>query len=204
MSCSSSRWYFHFHSYALTIYIRLYSILELVVFHFLVRRGCIRKVSVQLVPKYFSRDCSTDSFSCSEPKNRRKQDKKDSKSRKEYQNFFVVANPPGSSSLQCRTAIATLSLFCRSTVAPLSHRYCSAVAPPLSFCCRAAGAPLSHRYHSTVAPLLLLLLSLRSRTAIAPLSLCCCCSAAVTRTVDTQSHRYHTGIAPLSTCCCYS
>ena len=65
---SSSRWDFHFHSYVLTIYVRLYWILELVVFYSLVRRGYIRKVNVQLVPKYFSRDCSTDSISCSEHK----------------------------------------------------------------------------------------------------------------------------------------
>ena len=37
-------------------------------FYSLVRRGYIRKVSVQLVPKYFSRDCSTDSISCSKQK----------------------------------------------------------------------------------------------------------------------------------------
>ena len=31
-----------------------------------VRRGYIRKVSLHLVKKYFSHDCSTDSLSCSE------------------------------------------------------------------------------------------------------------------------------------------
>ena len=72
VSRSSSRWDFHFHSYVLMICIRLYWILELVVFYSLVRRGCIRKVSVQLVHKYFSRVCSTDSFSCSEQKNWKK------------------------------------------------------------------------------------------------------------------------------------
>ena len=70
---SSSRWDFHFHSYVLTIYVRLYWLLEIVVFYSLVRKGYIHKVSVQLVPKYFSRDCSTDSISCSERKNGRKQ-----------------------------------------------------------------------------------------------------------------------------------
>ena len=39
------------------------------IFHSLVRRGYIRKVSVQLVQKYFPRVCSTDSSSCSERKN---------------------------------------------------------------------------------------------------------------------------------------
>ena len=66
LSHSSSRWDFHFHSFVRTIYVRLYWLLELVVFYSLVHRGYIRKVSVQLVPKYFSRDCSTDSISCSE------------------------------------------------------------------------------------------------------------------------------------------
>ena len=78
---------------------------------------------------------------------------------------------------RCRTDIATLSLCCRSAVATLSHRYCSAVATPLSLRCRASVTPLSHRYCSTVAPLLSLLLSLRIRTAIAPLS--CHCRTAI-------------------------
>ena len=52
-------------------------------FFSLVRRGYIRKVSVQLVPKYFSRDCSTDSISCSERKKWKKKIlKQGSKSRK--------------------------------------------------------------------------------------------------------------------------
>ena len=76
-------------------------------------------------------------------------------------------------SLRCRTDIATLSLCCRSDVAPLSHRDRSAVATPMLLRCCAAATPLSQRYHSTVAPLLSLLLLLRSRTAIAPLSRCC-------------------------------
>ena len=73
-------------------------------------------------------------------------------------------------SLHYRTDIATLSLCCRSAVATLSHRYCSAVAPPLSLRFCAAVTPLSHRYCSTVALLLSLLLLLRSCTAIALLS----------------------------------
>ena len=67
-SHSRSRWDFHFHSYVLTIYVFLYWLLEISVFYSLVRRGYIRKVSVQLVPKYFSRDCSNDSISCSKQK----------------------------------------------------------------------------------------------------------------------------------------
>ena len=64
----SSRWDYNFQSYMLIIYIRLYSLYSLVVFHSLVRRGYILKVSVQLVPKYFSRYFSTDSISWGELK----------------------------------------------------------------------------------------------------------------------------------------
>ena len=128
--------------------------------------------------------------------------------------------------LRCRTDIATLSLCCRSAVAPLLHRYCSAVATPLSLRCCAAVTPLFHRYRSTVAPLLSLLLSIRSHTAITPVSLHChsatiapllrCChtaiasvllhcrSAHVAPAVATQSHRYRTGISPLLLRCCRS
>ena len=49
MSSSSSRWDCRFHSYVLTIYIRIYWFWELVVFYSLVRRVYICKVSVQLV-----------------------------------------------------------------------------------------------------------------------------------------------------------
>ena len=215
LSRSSSRWDFHFHSYVLTIYVRLYWILELVVFYSLVRRGYIRKVSIQLVPKHFSRDCSTDSISCSERKNRKKTRlKQDRKSRKEYQNVVVVTNPPGSSSLCCctaiaslahryRYAIATLLLCCCSDVAPLSHHYRSNVTLPLYLCCPDAVATLSHWYCSTVAPLLLLLLSLRIRTDIAPI-FCHFRSTVIAPDVATQLHRYRTGIAPLSLCCCCS
>ena len=100
---------------------------------------------------------------------------------KENQNVVVVANPPGSSSLYCRTVID-----------PLSHRYfyvlpllllrCCTTIVPLSFRCRyATVAPLSRWCHTAIAPV-----SLHSR------------SAAVTPAVNTQSHRYRTGIAPLS------
>ena len=100
-------------------------------------------------------------------------------------------------SLRCRTDIATLSLCCRSAVAPLSQRYCSAVATPLSLRCCAAFTLLLRRYRSTVALLLSLLLSLRSHTSIAPVSLHCC-SSAVAPAVNTQSHRYRTVVTPLS------
>ena len=154
-----------------------------------------------MVPKYFSRDCSTDSISCSEQKKRKKTRlKQDRKSRKEDQNVVVIANPPGTSLIRCRTAIATMLLCCRSAITLLSHRYRSDVAPPLSLRCRAAVAPLLHRYCSTVAPLMSLLLSLCSRTAIT-LLLRHCRSAAVAPDVATQSHRYHTAIAPLSRRC---
>ena len=106
-------------------------------FYSLVCRGYIRKVSVQLVPKYFSRDCSTDSFSCSKQKNRKKTRlKQGRKSGKEYQNVVVVANPPGSSSLHCRTAIALLSHRYRYAVALLLLCCCTAIALVLLRCCR--------------------------------------------------------------------
>ena len=104
-------------------------------------------------------------------------------------------------SLRCRTDIATLSLCCCSAVATLSHRYCSDVAPPLSLRCCSAVVPLWHRYRSTVSPLLSLLLSIHSRTAIAPLSRHSC-SAAVATSVATQSHCYRSVVVPLLNCCC--
>ena len=153
-SRSSSRWDFHFHSYVLTIYVPLYWLLELVVFYSLVRRGYIRKVSVQLVPNFFHVIAVLIVFHAASEKNRKKTIlKQDSKSRKEYQNFVVIANPPGFWSLNCRSAVAPLLLRCRSAVSPLLLRYCSIVAPLLS-----------------------LLLLLPSRTGIAPLSLRRCCS----------------------------
>ena len=74
VSRSSSRWDFHFHSYVLTIYVRLYQILELVVFYSLVCRGYIRKVSVQLVPKYFHAFAVLIVFHVANKKTGRKQD----------------------------------------------------------------------------------------------------------------------------------
>ena len=77
-----------------------------------------------------------------------------------------------------RTAIVPLSLrHCRSVVVLMLHRYCTSIAP-LSlrccrYCCRYAASLLLHRYRFTVAPLMSLLLSLRSCTAIAPLSRPC-------------------------------
>ena len=123
--------------------------------------------------------------------------------------------------LRCRTDIATLSICCRSAVAPLSHRYrplslrhCRSVVDPLSLRCRTAIVPLplrrccsvvalmSQRYCSTVTPLLLILLSLRSHTFIAPISRHSR-SAAVAPAVTTQSHRYRSVVAPLlNRCCC--
>ena len=49
-------------------------------FYSLVRRGYIRKVSVQFAPKYFSRDCMTDSISCS---NKKKPDENNTKTRQQ-------------------------------------------------------------------------------------------------------------------------
>ena len=185
-------------------------------FYSIVRRGYIHKVSVQLVPKYFSRDCSTDSIPCSERRKKRMKTilKQDSKSRKEDQNVVVVTNPSGSSSNTChccRSAVAPLSLHCRSVVSPLSYRYLSAVAP-LLLLCRTAIAPLLHLYHTSIAPLLLRCLSAAVDTQSHRYR-----SAAVTPAVDTQSLlllpplliRCHSAVAPqslLSLCfrCCRS
>ena len=78
----------------------------------------------------------------------------------------------------CRYAVAPLlhrrrAVVEQHAVTTLSHRYCSAVVTPMLLCCRAPVTPLSHRYPSIVAPLKSLLLSLRSRTAIALLSRRC-------------------------------
>ena len=87
------------------------------IFYSLVRRRYIRKVSVQLVPTYFSRDCSTDSISCSE---RKKPDEKKIKTRQQIKK--------GISKRCCRRQSTWL------VIAPLSHRYRSAFAPlPLRF-----------------------------------------------------------------------
>ena len=87
-----------------------------------------------------------------------------------------------------RSTIAPLSLRCPSGVAPLLHRYCTAIVP-LSLC----------RYRSAAVALLLRC----CRTAIVPVLLHCR-SASVAPAVATQSHCYCTRIAPLSLRCCYS
>ena len=144
-----------------------------------------------MVPEYFSRDSSTDSFSCRERKTGRKKDKKRQQIKK------------GKSKRCCR---------CQSTwliIAPLSHRYRSAVAP-LSLHCCSVVALLSHRYRTAIA-----LLSFRCRSAtVAPLSRFCrtaiapvllhCRSNDVAPAVATQLHRYCTAIAPLLLRCCRS
>ena len=148
------------------------------VFYSLVCRGYIRKVSVQLVKTYFSRVCITDSSSCSERKKLEENRIKTRERNKGRKIKTLLSSPIDLAHhrstvkpllLRSRPDIATLSLCCCSALTTLLHRYCSAVATPLLLRCCAAVTPLSHRYRSTVAPLLSLLLSLRSRTAIAPL-----------------------------------
>ena len=66
------------------------------IFYSLVLRWYIRKVSVQLVPKYFHVIAVLILFHAANKKKRKKTIlKQDSKSRKEDQNVVVVANPPG-------------------------------------------------------------------------------------------------------------
>ena len=197
LSRSRSRWDFHFHSYVLTIYVCLYWILELVVFNSLVRRGCIRKVSVQLVPKYFSRVCSTDSFSCSEQKNWKKKRSKQCSKTKEGKSKFCCRRQStwliiALLSHRYCYAVALLLLRCRTAIAPLSFHCRSAAVDLLPRCCRTAIAPLSLHCRSAAVAIAVATQSHRYCTAIAPLSLRCCCSC-----VATQSRRYRTAIAPL-------
>ena len=155
MSCSSSRWDFHFHSYVLTIYVFLYWILELVVFYSLVRRGYILKVSVQLVQKYFSLVCSTDIISCGKRKKLEEKKIKTREQTKWRKTKTFLSSPIHLAhhrstveplSLRCRNDIATLSLCCCSAVAPLSCRYCTAIVAMLLRRCWSFVALMSHRY----------------------------------------------------------
>ena len=134
------------------------------------------------------------------------------------------------------SAVEPLSLrcHCRSVVAPLLHRYHSAIIPLLLRHFRSVVVLLSHRYRTGIAPLSLRCcrscccsccryavtpLSYRYCSTVAPLlSLLLslrsrtaiapvslhCLSAAVAPAVATQSHHYRTGIAPLSLRCCHS
>ena len=54
-SCSSSRWDFHFHSYVLTIYVRLYWILELVFFNLLYVGGTYARLVYSWYRFFFAR-----------------------------------------------------------------------------------------------------------------------------------------------------
>ena len=154
-----------------------------------------------MVPKYFSGDCSTDSISCSERKKTERKNIKTRQQIKKgrlkrccrRQSTWLIITllshrycyAVALLSLCCRTAIALLLFRCRSAaVALLSHHYCTGINPLLVRCCRSccryAVAPLFHRYHDTVAPAiapavapLSLLLSLRCRSGVAPVSLRC-------------------------------
>ena len=126
--------------------------------YYLVRRGCIPKVSVQLVQKYFSRVCSTDSISCSEQKNWKKKRLKQGSKTKEGKSkrcccrqstwlFIALLS-------NCyRSAVAPISLRCHSVVTPLSQRYRTVIFPLSLRRCRSVVALLSHRYHTGIAPL---------------------------------------------------
>ena len=163
-------------------------------------RGYIRKVSVKLVPKYFSRDCSTDSISCSKRKNRIKTILKQDSNSRERQCIVPVSN------LKARKTKTLLSLpihlahhqFAAAAVAPLLLRCCSAVAT-LSLHCRSVVAPLSLRCCSAVAPLPLLSLLMSLRCCSCYRS--CCCSA-VAPAVAPLSLRCRSDVAPLLLRCC--
>ena len=131
VSRSSSRWDSHFHSCVLTIYVCLYWLGELVVFYSLVHRGYIRKVSVQLIPQYFSRDCSTDSISCSE---RKKRYENNIKTSCRLQSTWLIIQSLPLLSLRCRSD--PLSLRCCTAIAAMSLHWCWS-------CCRYAVATQS-------------------------------------------------------------
>ena len=180
-SRSNSRWDFHFHYYMLTI---TFVSIEYQSSQFLL--SCTQGVHTQgqctIGTEIFSCVCSTDSFSCSERKNWKKTRLKQGSKTKEgkskrccrhQSNWIIIALR---SHRYC-SAVTPISLRCCSVVAPLSHRYCTGIAPLLLRCCRSCCcyvvAPLLQPYCSTVSLLLLLLLLLHSRTAIALLSRRC-------------------------------
>ena len=134
-------------------------------FFSLVCRGYIRKVSVQLIPKYFYAIAVLIVFHVANEKTRRKQDKnKTAYQERKIKTLLLLPIHLA----HHRSAVARLLLRCCSVVAPMPHRY------------RTAIARLSHRYRSAVAPLSLrcrsvvALLSHRYCTGIAPLLLRCC------------------------------
>ena len=146
----------------LMIYVHLYWLRELVVFYSLVRRGYIRNVSVQLVPKYFSHNCSTDSISCRENKNRMRTLLNQDSNSRQRQYIVPVSN------LKSRK----IETFLSFSIHLAHHRFTAAAVAPLSFRCRSAVARQSLRCCSAVAPLPLLSLSCRyCRSAVATLSL---------------------------------
>ena len=172
-------------------------------FYSLVRRGYIRKVSVQLVPKYFSHDCSTDIISCSERKNRMRIILKQDSNSRQRQDIVPVSNLKSrkiktffslpihlSRHIFAAAAVTLFSLLCRSTFAPLSLLLSLLLSLRCRSCCRSAVAPLPRLslrcccYHSccryAVAPViapavtpLSLLMSICCHSAIAPLSVRC-------------------------------
>ena len=131
------------------------------------------------------------------------EENKAAKQRKENQNVFVVTNPPGSSLLCCRTAIAPMSHQYHYAVALLSLRCRTAIAPVFLHCRSTAVATQSHHYHTAIAPLLLRYCCSFCRYAVAP---------AITSAVAPLLGRFRTAVAPLSlllihcrccrSCCC--
>ena len=211
-SHSSSRWDSHFHSYVLTIYIRLYWLWEFLVFYSLVRRGYIRKVSVQLVPKYFSRDCSTGSISCSKQKNRMKKILKQDSNSRQIQDIVPVSN------LKARK-IKTLLSF---PIHLAHHRFAATAVALLLLRCRSDAAAVAPSV-ATLSLLLLLMLSLRCHSCCRSCRSCCryavapSIAPAVTllplllliycwSDVAPLSLRYQSTVTPLLLCwcCCHS
>ena len=139
------------------------------------RRGYIRKFNVQLVQKYFSRVCSTDSISCSEQKDwkktrlkqgRKKKQRKSKRCCRRQSTWIIIALL---SNRYC-SAVAPISLSCCSVVAPLSHRYRTAIVSLSLRCCCSVVALLSHRYCTGIAPLSLRCYCSCCRYAVTPVS----------------------------------
>ena len=163
-------------------------------FYSLVRRGYICNVSVQLVPKYFSHNCSTDSISCRENKNRMRTLLNQDSNSRQRQYIVPVSN------LKSRK----IETFLSFSIHLAYHRFTAAAVAPLSLVCHSAVARQSLGSRSAVARQLLgcrsavARLSLGSRSAVALLSLRCRFCLSVAATVARLWLRCH---SCYSSCC---
>ena len=161
------------------------------------------------------RDCSTDSISCSEQKNRIKIILKQDSNSRQRQDIFTVSNLKTRKiktllSLPIRldhhrfssAAVAPLSLRCHSTVAAVAP----AIAPDVATVVTPLSLLLSFRCGYAAAsvaplPLLSLLLSLLMSLLLLLLLLLCCHSCCCFAVAPLSLH-YHSVISPLLLRCC--